>query len=118
VTVLKQPGARAVVRLTAAASRRAEPWTLTAIDLTEEQDGHPYVDLTLGHTRVSAGDTVTLTLPALRAPRAPRRAQRRRHRVGWRGRDVPLADCRHDALRSMSVTAPVVRRRPSLQHAA
>lgn len=65
---LRETGARVVVTLTAAASQHADPWSVTAVDLTGEEDGRATVDLSLDRTRVSAGDVLTLTLTALRVP--------------------------------------------------
>jgi hypothetical protein len=62
VVRLAEVGATATVVLDAAADRAAEPWTVSAIDLTARQGQQPFVDARLDKSRVAGGDTALLTL--------------------------------------------------------
>jgi hypothetical protein len=52
--------------LDAAADRALPGWSVTATDLTGEQEGQRYVDVNLDKASVSSGDVVVLTLRVVR----------------------------------------------------
>ncbi|MCC6766033.1 MAG: hypothetical protein IT293_15355 [Deltaproteobacteria bacterium] len=65
---LRRPGARATVVVTAAASHPTTPWEVTAIDLSGEQRGARYLDVSRDRTRAAAADVLTLTVVARAVP--------------------------------------------------
>ncbi|MCC6763975.1 MAG: hypothetical protein IT293_04855 [Deltaproteobacteria bacterium] len=65
---LRRPGERATVVVTAAASQPTAPWDVAAIDLTGEQRGARYLDVSLDRTRAAAADVLTLTIVARAVP--------------------------------------------------
>jgi hypothetical protein len=66
VVRLPSEGATASIVVDAAADRAVAGWSVSAVDLTGEQEGRPYVDARLDRQRVASGDTAVLTLRLLR----------------------------------------------------
>jgi hypothetical protein len=66
VVRLASEGATASIVLDAAADRDVPPWTVSAVDLTGEQEGGRYVEARLDRERVAGGDTAILTLRVVR----------------------------------------------------
>lgn len=63
---LDAEGATASIMLDAASDRPVESWTVSAIDLTGEQEGRQYVEARLDKTSVASGDVAVLTVRVIR----------------------------------------------------
>ncbi|HJS73558.1 MAG TPA: hypothetical protein VJ921_04680, partial [Vicinamibacteria bacterium] len=63
---LSTEGATATLVLDAASDGSVSSWSVTAIDLTGEQEGERYVEAQLDKSQVTVGDVVVLTLRAVR----------------------------------------------------
>jgi hypothetical protein len=66
VVRLDAEDATASITLDAASDRPVESWTVSAIDLTGEQEGRQYVEARLDKTSVASGDVAVLTIRVVR----------------------------------------------------
>jgi hypothetical protein len=65
-------GDSAVLTLDASTAAGAGTWTVSAFDLSGQQDRERYLDVALDRSTVSAGESVTLSLRSLRKPASGR----------------------------------------------